>query len=78
MLVDGAATVNFDSTFVTVAGGASATVAVTFAAPTDLEPSSVPIFSGHINIASTDGQSFNIPYAGIAASMRADFPVLDK
>lgn len=78
VLVDGAATVNFDSTFITVAAGGRATVGVTFAAPTGLEPSTVPIYSGHLHIESSDGaQQFNIPYAGVAASMKDDYPMLD-
>lgn len=78
VLVDGAATVSFEPAFVTVAAGASANVAVTFAAPTGLDSSSVPIYSGHIHIESSDGaQKFNIPYAGVAASMKDDYPMLD-
>jgi len=50
---------------------------VTFTRPTNLDAATIPVFSGHIRLEATDGQSFNIPYAGVAASMQADFPILD-
>lgn len=62
----------------TVAAGASTAFSVTFAAPTDIEGAYVPIFSGLIHIESSDStQSYNVPYAGVAASLTNDYPQLD-
>ncbi|KAL7414365.1 peptidase S8/S53 domain-containing protein [Mrakia frigida] len=77
-LVEGDASVVFSSTFVTIAAGASADVVATFTAPTGLDPNNVPIYSGFVLVESADlSERYTIPYAGIAASLKNDYPILD-
>lgn len=61
------ATVELPDT-VTVEAGESAIVDVIITAP-DVDPSTIPVFSGYIEIASDDGEVLSVTYMGIASSL---------
>ncbi|KAL7416629.1 peptidase S8/S53 domain-containing protein [Mrakia frigida] len=77
-LVEGAATIAFSSTFVAVPAGSSVDVILTFVPPTGLDASNVPVYSGFVSVESADqSEVYSVPYLGVAASMKNDFPILD-
>ncbi|KAL7416740.1 peptidase S8/S53 domain-containing protein [Mrakia frigida] len=76
-LLSGAASIAFSSTSVKVSGRGSAKVVLTFTPPTSLDPSTVPVYSGYVVVESTD-ERYVVPYAGTAANLRTDYPIIDN
>ncbi|KAI5249296.1 subtilisin-like protein [Aureobasidium subglaciale] len=75
-LVTSGASVHFSSGSVSVAAGKSEVVIVTLSPPENLATARIPVYSGFITINGTNGDSLNLPYAGIASSLK-DATVLD-
>jgi hypothetical protein len=75
-LVTSGATVQLSSGSVSVAAGKSEVVIVTLALPKDLTTARIPVYSGFITIKGSNGDSLNLPYAGVASSLK-DATVLD-
>ena len=75
-LVTSGATVQLSSSSLSVAPGKSEVVIVTLALPKDLATARIPVYSGFINIKGSNGDSLNLPYAGVASSLK-DATVLD-
>ncbi len=46
------------------------TVSVTFSRPSMLITTRIPLYSGYINIQSSNNETFHLPYAGVACSMK--------
>ncbi|KAH7107236.1 subtilisin-like protein [Auriculariales sp. MPI-PUGE-AT-0066] len=61
--------VTFSQDSVTIAAGQSASVVVTFVAPTDASEKSLPVVSGWLTATSTSGEVTKVSYVGIAASL---------
>jgi hypothetical protein len=49
---------------VTVGAGKSTTVQITITPPTNVTPSSLPVFGGFIKVSDNAGESFSVPYLG--------------
>jgi hypothetical protein len=75
-LVTSGASVHFGSGSISVAAGKSEVVIVTLSLPKDLATARIPVYSGFITIKGTNGDSLNVPYAGVASSLK-DATVLD-
>lgn len=75
-LVTSGASVHFSSGSISVAAGKSEVVIVTLSLPKDLATARIPVYSGFITINGTNGDSLNLPYAGVASSLK-DATVLD-
>lgn len=75
-LVSGSAILSFSTDSITIAPGASETVLVTLSPPEGLTTSRIPVYSGYITLNATSGESLNVPYAGVASSLK-DATVLD-
>ncbi|KAG9960160.1 subtilisin-like protein, partial [Aureobasidium melanogenum] len=75
-LVTSGASVHFSSGSISVAAGKSEVVIVTLSLPKDLTTARIPVYSGFITINGTNGDSLNLPYAGVASSLK-DATVLD-
>jgi hypothetical protein len=75
-LVTSGASVHFGSGSISVAAGKSEVVIVTLSLPKDLATARIPVYSGFITINGTNGDSLNVPYAGVASSLK-DATVLD-
>ncbi|KAK8042603.1 hypothetical protein PG994_013086 [Apiospora phragmitis] len=79
--VDGAwAALRFDADSVAVPAGGSANVTVVFTAPSNLNATLLPVYSGYISVNSTrddgdDEEYLVIPYLGVAGAMRS-VPIL--
>ncbi|TCD66303.1 hypothetical protein EIP91_001549 [Steccherinum ochraceum] len=72
------ATVKFSETSFTVHPGQTQKLTAHFTAPSGADASILPIFSGFIDIDSTDGlDSFHVSYVGLAASLK-DAQVVDN
>jgi hypothetical protein len=54
----------------TIPGKSTAVIRVTFWRPRMLETKRIPVFSGYINIQSSNNESFHLPYIGIGCNMR--------
>lgn len=65
-----------DQTSFTVPAGQSYTLQVTITPPTSSDPKTVPVYSGRILLSTTDGDTLNIPYMGVASDMGA-MPTID-
>ena len=50
---------------------------ITIKPPTGVDPTTFPVYSGFISISSTLGETFSIPYMGVAANMK-DMAILDR
>jgi hypothetical protein len=70
------ASVSFTSTKLTVWPGFFNAFIVTINPPTGVNASSFPIYSGFIGISSSLGETFSIPYLGVAAKLK-DMHILD-
>lgn len=66
-----AASVTIFPSKVTVLPGSSVNVALTFTAPTGLDPKSFPIYSGFIQATGSDGSTLHSTYLGLAASLKS-------
>ena len=75
-LVTSGATVQLSSSSLSVAAGKSEIVIVTLALPKDLATARIPVYSGFISVKGSNGDSLNLPYAGVASSLK-DATVLD-
>ncbi|KAF1830015.1 subtilisin-like protein [Decorospora gaudefroyi] len=75
-LVEGSTSLAFSDEKVTVPAGGSAIVTVSPTAPTDLDASRLPVYSGYIALNGTNGDSLSLPYLGVLGSMH-DATVLD-
>ncbi|KAG8167851.1 hypothetical protein KVR01_003540 [Diaporthe batatas] len=67
--------VEFDPTVdlpgdLTVEPGQKATVEVTFTAPTGLDATKLPVYSGKVLISGSNGEELGIPYFGVAADLK--------
>jgi hypothetical protein len=71
-----AASARFSRGKITLKKGQSASIYISFKAPT-LTASTFPLYSGFIGITSSRKESFSIPYMGMAASLY-NLPVLDS
>lgn len=76
MLPDVAAAVSLSQSSVTLDAGNRAVVTVTVTPPEGLESSRVPLYSGFLSIAASNGDALSIPYGGIGHELR-QVPVLD-
>ncbi len=54
----------------TIPGESTAVIKVTFSFPMMLETQRIPVFSGYINIQSSNNESFHLPYVGIDCNMK--------
>ncbi|OAA39600.1 subtilisin-like protease [Beauveria brongniartii RCEF 3172] len=54
----------------TLGPGLSATVQVTAADPSGLDPARIPVWSGWIVVNGTDGSNLTVPFLGVAGSLR--------
>ncbi len=54
----------------TIPGESTAVITVTFSFPMMLETQRIPVFSGYINIQSSNNESFHLPYVGIDCNMK--------
>ncbi|KAG8703544.1 hypothetical protein FRC12_018728 [Ceratobasidium sp. 428] len=70
------ASVTITPSNVVVAPGSSAMVAVSFIAPTGLDPTAFPVYSGFIQANGSDGSLIHSTYLGVAASLK-DMKVID-
>jgi hypothetical protein len=75
-LVTSGATVQLSSGSVSVAAGKSEVVIVTLSLPKDLTTARIPVYSGFITLKGSNGDSLQVPYAGVASSLK-DATVLD-
>lgn len=67
LYVNGAgASLSFSSTRVTVPGNGKATVKVTAKDPSSLDKKRLPVFSGFVKLAGSDGKDLTVPYFGVA------------
>lgn len=64
------ASLEFTQRRVVVAPGKSAIVKVTAQPPKGLNAARIPVYSGYVTLNGTNGDSFSIPYLGVATSMR--------
>jgi hypothetical protein len=64
------ATVIISPSVSTIPGQQSVVINVSFSSPSMLETQRIPVFSGYINIQSSNNESFHLPYAGIACNMK--------
>ena len=72
------ASVRFSETSFSVPAGGKRTVGVSITAPKVADPSTYPVFSGFINIASaTAGESVQVSYLGLVGSLK-DKQVVDN
>jgi hypothetical protein len=69
LTTSGVASVHLDSTSITLAPGKSAKFRATFSAPTGLNASQYPVYSGWITIISPI-ESLQVPYVGVAATLK--------
>ena len=69
--VDGAASLKFSDSSVTIAPGRSHNIKVSPTAPSGIDAKRLPVWSGWVAINGTDGSSLSIPYQGISGSMRS-------
>lgn len=76
ILGDVAAEIALSQTSVTVDAGSSAVITVTATPPSGLETNRVPLYSGFVSIAASNGDELSIPYGGIGSELRS-VPVLD-
>lgn len=74
--IPGTSSLQFSSGSISVAPGKSEVVVVTLTPPEDLATARIPVYSGFITINGTNGDSLNLPYAGVASSLK-DATVLD-
>lgn len=70
------ANVAFSKTSLTIPAGKSATFTATFTPPRGLDPRSIPLYSGFINLKSDAAGSLSVPYAGVADDLYTE-KVLD-
>ena len=75
-LISSSASLSFSSSLVKVPAGTSETILVTLTPPEDLTTSRIPVYSGFITLNGTNGDTLNLPYAGVASSLK-DAVVLD-
>ena len=64
------ATVILSPSTLTIPGNSTAVIRVTFSRPTMLIAARIPVFSGYINIQSSNNESLHLPYAGIGCNMK--------
>lgn len=76
ILPDVAATVSLSASSLTIDAGGSAVVTVTVTPPAGLDASRVPLYSGFLSIAVSNGEALSLPYGGIGAPLKS-VPVLD-
>ncbi|KAG8728430.1 hypothetical protein FRC11_011074 [Ceratobasidium sp. 423] len=76
-LLPNAASVTFSSSKLKVLPGFTATTTVAFTAPTGLDGSSFPAYSGYIQATGSDGTVLRSTYLGLAASLK-DMRVVDN
>jgi hypothetical protein len=70
-LVEAYATLSFGASEVTVPAGGSAVVEVSPTPPTGLDASRIPVWSGYIALAGSDGSSLSLPYQGVTGSLHS-------
>ncbi|KAG8692132.1 hypothetical protein FRC11_003873 [Ceratobasidium sp. 423] len=76
-LLPNAASVSFSSSRLEVLPGSTAAATVTFTAPTGLDRSAFPVYSGYIQATGSDGTVLRSTYLGLAASLK-DMRVVDN
>jgi len=54
----------------TIPSQGTAVITVTFSRPSMLDTERIPVFSGYINIQSSNNESFHLPYVGIDCNMK--------
>ena len=71
------ASVSFRTTTTTIRSGRTEQVKVTFTAPSGLDPTTYPIYSGFIVVTGSNGEVLSIPYQGVASKMK-DMKIIDN
>jgi hypothetical protein len=64
------ATVSFDSDTVVVGAGQTQNVTVTVTPPAALAAARIPVYNGYIYVNASNGETFSLPYAGVATSLK--------
>lgn len=72
------ATLSFSAKSLTVPGGSSKQLQVTFQQPTDVDKLRIPVFSGKVVLHGSNGDKFEIPYSGVASDLRKYNPLRSK
>jgi hypothetical protein len=75
-LATSGASLQFSSSSFSVGAGESEVVVVTVTPPGDLDTVRIPVYSGFVHISGDNGDSLELPYAGIASSLK-DATVID-
>ncbi|RDL35480.1 uncharacterized protein BP5553_07411 [Venustampulla echinocandica] len=60
---------NFALSGITIPPGQSDTIHLSINPPNDVDPTSLPVFSGFLCVSDSDGESFHIPYVGAPYSI---------
>ncbi|PWN51539.1 subtilisin-like protein [Violaceomyces palustris] len=76
-LVSQHATVTIEPDYLTLEAGGEGTIDLTFVPPENLDPTSLPVYSGFVRVASSLNETLSVSYLGVAATM-SDFKVLDE
>ncbi|KAF4868748.1 Minor extracellular protease vpr [Colletotrichum siamense] len=68
--VDDWAELSFSSDAISISAGSSAEVTVTVVPPRNVNATQLPVYSGLVTIEADNGETHNIPYVGVAGSMK--------
>ena len=71
------ASVSFRTTTITIRPRKTGQVKLTFQAPSGLDPTTYPIYSGFIIVTGSNGEVLSIPYQGVASKMK-DMKIIDN
>ncbi|EJD37123.1 subtilisin-like protein [Auricularia subglabra TFB-10046 SS5] len=77
-VIDAAVAVHFSKTEVTLAPGASTAVTVNISPPKNVDPKTLPLVSGWINVHGSFGDRVQVSYLGVAGSMYAAETISSK
>ncbi|TKW56871.1 Minor extracellular protease vpr [Colletotrichum tanaceti] len=73
-VVDDWAELSFSVSEIVVPAGSSAEITVSATPPQNVNATQLPVYSGYVDVAASNGESHKIPYLGIAGSLK-DVPV---
>ncbi|KEP49742.1 minor extracellular protease vpr protein [Rhizoctonia solani 123E] len=76
-LVSNAATVTISPSKITVPAGSEHPIVVNFKPPTGLDPKTLPVYSGYIQVTGSDNSTLQSTYLGLAAKLK-DAKVIDN
>ncbi|EJD37108.1 subtilisin-like protein [Auricularia subglabra TFB-10046 SS5] len=77
-VIDAAVAVHFSEKEVTLAPGASTAVTVNISPPKNVDPKTLPLVSGWINVRGSFGDRVQVSYLGVAGSMYAAETIISK